>query len=154
MMEKRLSLVLLRHSHSEWNLSNRFTGWSNIPLTETGLTEATAAGRRLKTEGIVFDEAHISVLQRTCPPEQLPATESLADCQQRTLTYWHQTLTPRLLAGARLLIVSHGNTIRGLVIYLEQLDPAAIEKVEIPTTVPLLYHFNNDLELLGKQWLE
>ncbi len=58
-------LVLLRHGHSEWNLSDRFTGWTDIPLTEVGLAEAAAAGRRLAQAGFVFDEVHGSVLLRT-----------------------------------------------------------------------------------------
>jgi len=58
-------VVLLRHGHSEWNLADRFTGWADIPLTEVGLAEAAAAGRRLKQAGYVFDEVHGSVLQRT-----------------------------------------------------------------------------------------
>lgn len=232
-MEKRHHLVLIRHGHSEWNLSNRFTGWSDIPLTETGLNEAAAAGARLAAEGFGFDEAHISVLQRTRqtldtllaaashppipthttwrlnerhygvlqgmnkseifaewgqeksqrwwrgyydrPPaldendtrhprfdplysdlaaQLLPTSESLEECQQRTLPYWHQTLAPHLKAGRRLLIVSHGNTLRALIMHLEQINPAAIEKVEIPSGVPLLYHFNRDLDLVEKQWLE
>lgn len=233
MREKRHHLVLVRHGHSEWNLSNRFTGWSDIPLTETGLIEAAAAGARLTAEGFEFDEAHISVLQRTRqtldtllaaashppipihttwrlnerhygmlqgmnkseifaewgqeksqrwwrgyydrPPaldendprhprfdplyidlaaQLLPASESLEECQQRTLPYWRQTLIPCLQAGRRPLIISHGNTLRALIMHLEQIDPAAIEKVEIPSGVPLLYHFNRDLELVEKQWLE
>ena len=57
-------LVLLRHGHSEWNLTDRFTGWTDIPLTEIGLAEGEAAGRRLKEAGYRFDEVHISVLKR------------------------------------------------------------------------------------------
>lgn len=57
-------LVLLRHGHSEWNLSDRFTGWTDIPLTKTGLAEGIEAGRRLAAAGYRFDEVHISVLQR------------------------------------------------------------------------------------------
>lgn len=232
-MADEYSMVLIRHGHSEWNLSNRFTGWSDIPLTATGLSEAAVAGKRLTTEGLQFDEAHISVLQRTrqtldtlltaaghtpipvhatwrlnerhygllqgmnkseifaewgqeksqrwwrgyydrppalddndprhprfdpiyqgVAPEQLPAAESLEQCQQRTLHYWSQTLAPRVQTGRRLLIVSHGNTLRGLVMHLEQLDPTTIARVEIPSGVPLLYRFSRDLELVEKQWLE
>lgn len=58
-------LVLLRHGHSEWNISNRFTGWTDIILTEQGLAEATQAGRQLAEAGWRFDEVHLSLLQRT-----------------------------------------------------------------------------------------
>lgn len=232
-MKKRFTLVLIRHGHSEWNLSNRFTGWSDIPLTVIGLNEAATAGERLKAEGYEFDEAHISVLQRTRQtldallaaadhkpipvfpswrlnerhygmlqgmnkeeifaawgeessrrwwrgyhdrppalevddprhprfdplyathhPEQLPSSESLEDCQQRTLPYWHQTISPNLQNNRRMVIISHGNTLRGLIMHIEKLDPRAIEKVEIPSGMPLVYHFNSELELIGKEWLE
>jgi 2,3-bisphosphoglycerate-dependent phosphoglycerate mutase len=226
-------VVLLRHGHSEWNLTNRFTGWTDIPLTEVGLAEAAAAGRRLKQAGYVFDEVHGSVLQRTRqtvgallaamdapavplfttwrlnerhygalqgmnkqeifstwgeeasrrwwrgyyeppPPldrddprhprfdplyadldaKDLPASESLRDCQQRTLPYWNEVLVPRLRAGRRLLVVSHGNTLRGLVMHLDGLSAEAMEHVEIPSGVPLVYRFASDLTVMGREWLE
>jgi 2,3-bisphosphoglycerate-dependent phosphoglycerate mutase len=219
-------LVLFRHGHSEWNLTDRFTGWTDIPLTEVGLAEAAAAGRRLAQAGYAFDEVHGSVLQRTrqtaeallaamgtpevplfttwrlnerhygalqgmnkreifstwgeaasrrwwrgyfeppprldwddprhprfdplyaaMAPEELPAGESLRDCQQRTLPYWHEVLVPRLL------VVSHGNTLRGLVMHLDGLSAEAMERVEIPSGVPLVYRFATDLSVVGREWL-
>jgi 2,3-bisphosphoglycerate-dependent phosphoglycerate mutase len=226
-------VVLLRHGHSEWNLANRFTGWTDIPLTAVGLAEAAAAGRRLKRAGYVFDEVHGSVLQRTrqtveallaameapkvplfttwrlnerhygalqgmnkleifstwgeeasrrwwrgyyeppppldrddprhprfdplyadLDPKDLPASESLRDCQQRTLPYWNEVLVPRLRSGRRLLVVSHGNTLRGLVMHLDGLRAEAMERVEIPSGVPLIYRFAPDLSVAGREWLE
>jgi 2,3-bisphosphoglycerate-dependent phosphoglycerate mutase len=226
-------VVLLRHGHSEWNLSDRFTGWTDIPLTAVGLAEADAAGRRLAQAGFAFDEAHGSVLQRTrqtaevllaamgtpevpffatwrlnerhygalqgmnkreifatwgeeasrrwwrgyeapppalelddprhprfdpryaaLAPEQLPASESLRDCQRRTLPYWHEVLVPRLREGRRLLVVSHGNTLRGLVMYLDGISAKAMERVEIPSGVPLVYRFDAAGGVLGREWLE
>jgi len=227
------ALVLLRHGHSEWNLSDRFTGWTDIPLTEVGLAEAATAGRRLAQAGFAFDEVHGSVLQRTrqtaeillaemgtpkvpffaswrlnerhygalqgmnkreifatwgeeasrrwwrgyyepppaldiddprhprfdalyaaLAPEQLPASESLRDCQRRTLPYWHEVLMPRLRAGRRLLVISHGNTLRGLVMHLDGLSAEAMERVEIPSGVPLVYRFDAAGDVLGRGWLE
>jgi len=226
-------LVLLRHGHSEWNLSDRFTGWTDIPLTEVGLAEAAAAGQRLVQAGFVFDEVHGSVLHRTrqtaevllaamgtpevpffatwrlnerhygalqgmnkreifatwgeeasrrwwrgyfepppaldiddprhprfdpryaaLAPEELPASESLRDCQRRTLPYWHEVLVPRLRAGRRLLVISHGNTLRGLVMHLDGLSAEAMERVEIPSGVPLIYRFDATGAVLGREWLE
>jgi 2,3-bisphosphoglycerate-dependent phosphoglycerate mutase len=225
-------VVLLRHGHSEWNLTDRFTGWTDIPLTEVGLAEADAAGRRLAHAGFAFDEVHGSVLQRTRqtaealltamgtpevplfttwrlnerhygalqgmnkheifatwgeadsrrwwrgyfePPPQLdrddprhprfdplyagmnpadlPVGESLRDCQQRMLPYWNDVLVPRLRAGRRLLVVSHGNTLRGLVMHLDGLSAAAMERVEIPSAVPLVVRFASDLAVLERRWL-
>ena len=57
-------LVLLRHGESTWNLENRFTGWVDVDLTETGIEEARSSGRLLKEEGCVFDLAFTSVLKR------------------------------------------------------------------------------------------
>ena len=225
-------MVLFRHGHSEWNLSDRFTGWTDIPLTETGLAEAAAAGRRLAQAGYAFDEVHGSVLQRTrqtveallaamgtpdvplfttwrlnerhygalqgmnkrdifstwgeeasrrwwrgyseppppldrddprhprfdplyagMDPDDLPASESLRDCQRRMLPYWNDVLLPRLRTGRRLLVVSHGNTLRGLVMHLDGLSAEAMERVEIASGVPLVYRFAPDLRVLGHEWL-
>jgi 2,3-bisphosphoglycerate-dependent phosphoglycerate mutase len=225
-------VVFIRHGHSEWNLTDRFTGWADIPLTKTGIAEAATAGRLLAAAGYAFDEAHASLLQRTRqtvevllaaaggldipryetwrlnerhygalqgmnkqaifaawgetlsrrwwrgyfeppPPleendprhprfdplyanldaELLPDTESLRDCQLRTLPYWQEVLAPRLLTGRRLLVASHGNTLRSLVMHLEQITPEVMEQVEIPSGVPLVYRFAPDLEIVGKHWL-
>ncbi len=227
------AIVFIRHGHSEWNLTHRFTGWTDIPLTEVGLAEAEAAGQCLAVAGFGFDEAHISVLQRTrqtaeavlaalgqpevpiyetwrlnerhygalqgmnkdeifaawgetrsrrwwrgyfdppppldaldprhprfdphyadLDPSLLPASESLRDCQLRTLPYWHEVLAPRLLAGHRLLVVSHGNTLRSLVMHLEHISPEAMERIEIPSGIPLVYRLTADLAVLGREWLE
>jgi len=232
MMPPVVYLVLLRHGSSEWNLSDRFTGWTDIPLTQTGYEQAEKAGQCLTAAGITFDEVHISVLSRTrqtaetllaamqhppipyhaswrlnerhygqlqgkdkgeifaawgetnyrcwwrgyfdpppalelddprhpcfdplfadIEPVLLPRSESLHDCQQRLLPWWHETASPALAAGRRLLVVSHGNTLRSLVMHLDSIDPEAIEKVEIPSGVPLVYHFNQAFEVIGKEWL-
>jgi 2,3-bisphosphoglycerate-dependent phosphoglycerate mutase len=225
-------IVLIRHGNSEWNLSGRFTGWTEIPLTEAGIAQAAQAGERLAKAGLMFDEVHTSVLHRTgqtaesllaamrhppiphhaawrlnerhygqlqgmskheiftawgeenyrrwwrgyfepppaldlddprhprfdarykdLAPEQLPRSESLSDCQCRLLPYWQEVLAPRIAAGQRLLIVSHGNTLRSLVMHLDRIAPDAVEKVEIPSGVPLVYRFNTSLEVIGKEWL-
>jgi 2,3-bisphosphoglycerate-dependent phosphoglycerate mutase len=232
-MQPTVHLVLVRHGNSEWNLSGRFTGWTDIPLTEAGITQAAQAGERLAAAGLTFDEVHTSVLHRTgqtaesllaamrhppiphhttwrlnerhygqlqgmskheiftawgeenyrrwwrgyfepppaldlddprhprfdacykdLAPEQLPRSESLSDCQRRLLPYWQEVLAPRIAAGQRLLIVSHGNTLRSLVMHLDRVAPEDIERVEIPSGVPLVYRFNSELEVTGKEWLE
>lgn len=225
-------LVLIRHARSDWNQSNRFTGWADIPLTEHGLNEAAAAGRHLADEGIEFDEVHTSVLCRSqqtadsvlaavkhrivprhaswrlnerhygqlqglykeeiiaawgeqnarrwwrgyfdapppldmndprhprfdslytgIDPALLPCSESLLDCQLRLLPYWHEVLMPSLVKNLSALVVSHGNTIRSLVMHLEQIAPDAIEKVEIPSGTPLIYWFNEKFEVVKREWL-
>ncbi len=226
-------VVFLRHGHTEWNRTERFTGWTDIDLSEEGTSEAVDAGRRLAEAGYRFDEAHVSVLRRTrqtaeallraagqaevsiheswrlnerhygalqglhkpeifaawgeerarrwwrgyaepppalarddprhprfdalystLDPAELPAAESLSDCQRRVLPYWQGEVVPRLRAGRRLLIVSHGNTLRSLVMHLEQIGPEAMEHLEIASGVPLVYRFSAGLEVLGRAWLE
>lgn len=226
------TLVLLRHSHSDWNLSNRFTGWTDIHLTDKGLQEAAHVGRILAANGFQFDEVHVSVLQRTrqtadalleaaghrtipCfsswrlnerhygqlqgldkqaifnywgevqsrrwwrgyyepPPgldaddprhprfdalyqelrsDVLPCAESLQQCQNRLLPYWHGVLDPKIRKGSRLLVISHGNTLRCLRMYLDGLDAEAVEKLEIPPAVPLIYRFNEAMNVVGIETL-
>jgi 2,3-bisphosphoglycerate-dependent phosphoglycerate mutase len=225
--------VFIRHGQSEWNRTDRFTGWTDIDLNPVGVAEAAAAGRRLAAAGFAFDEAHVSLLRRTrhtaetllaaggwqgvpihaswrlnerhygalqgmvkreifaawgeeksrrwwrgyhepppaladedprhprhdpryrdLDPALLPATESLHDCQRRALPYWNEILLPRIAAGRRLLIVSHGNTLRGLVMHLDGISAADMEHVEIPSGVPLVYRFSRDLGSSCREWLE
>lgn len=226
-------LVLLRHGHSDWNLSGRLTGWTDILLTQVGLDEAAAAGRRLSAAGYGLEEVHCSALRRTRqsaealleslgipappireswrlnerhygqlqgmtrpqilarwgeaqwrrwwrgyydrPPELsredprhprfsplyrhldpalLPAAESLQDCQRRLLPYWRESLLPRVAAGRRVLVVSHGNTLRALVMHLDRITPQAMEQVEIPSGVPLIYRLTAGGRPLGREWLD
>ncbi len=84
----------------------------------------------------------------------MPCSESLEDCQRRLLPYWHEVLAPRIAANQRLLVVSHGNTIRSLVMVLEEIAPESIDKVEITPSMPLIYRFNNALEVVGRDWLD
>ncbi len=225
-------VVLIRHGHSDWNLTHRLTGWTDIPLSLVGLDEAAGAGRTLGAAGFGIDEVHVSFLKRTrqtadamlaamaapttpvhatwrlnerhygalqgmtrpeiqahwgdaqsrrwwrgyldpppalapddprhpchdllyagLDPVLLPATESLRDCQVRTLPYWHEVLSPRIAAGRRLLVVSHGNTLRALVMHLDGIGAEAMELVEIPSGVPLIYRLGPDLRVLGREWL-
>lgn len=225
-------LVLIRHGSSEWNLSGRFTGWTDIDLGEQGHAQAVAAGRVLAQAGIRFDAVHTSVLRRTVqtadsllaamqhppiprhatwrlnerhygqlqgknkgeifaawgeqnyrrwwrgyyepppalemddprhprfdplcadiPPELLPRSESLQDCQQRLLPWWEDEVLPALKQGKHLLVVSHGNTLRSLVMHLDRIAPADVEKVEIPSGKPLVYRFDSGGEVVGKEWL-
>ncbi len=232
-MQAERVLVMIRHGNSDWNLSSRFTGWTDIPLNEKGVDQAAAAGRRIAAEGLEFDEVHTSVLQRTLQtadsllaetsrthipryscwrlnerhygqlqglnkqeifaiwgeqrsrrwwrgyfeppppldmedprhprfdplyselePSLLPCSESLSDCQRRLLPYWNEILAPRIADKVGLLVISHGNTLRSMVMHLEKIDPAAIEKVEIPSGVPLVYRFDEKLEVVGREWME
>ncbi len=222
------TLVVLRHGQSTWNLDNRFTGWTDVDLTEQGEEEARSAGRLMKAEGFVFDVVHTSLLLRairtaeialaemglhwlpvvrnwrlnerhygalqglnkketaerhgkdqvhvwrrsydTPPPpleesderhprfdprygflapEQLPATECLADVVERMLPYWYDSVVPALRAGSRPLIVAHGNSLRALVKHLDGIGDDEIPSLNIPTGRPLVYELDDDLRPTG-----
>ena len=225
-------LVLLRHGQSTWNLENRFTGWTDVGLTEQGMEEAHSAGKLLREGGYVFDAAYTSVLRRAIKtlwvtleelgqewlpvtrawqlnerhygalqglnksetaekfgeaqvkiwrrsydipppalepdderhlrfdpryaaltPEQLPATESLKITLERVLPYWHATLVPAIQSGQRLLLVAHGNSIRALVKYLDNVSEAEITELNIPTGVPLVYELNDEMKPITHYYL-
>jgi len=225
-------LVLVRHGQSVWNLENRFTGWTDVGLTELGRAEALEAGKLLSEGGYVFDVAYTSVLKRaihtlwiilqemnlewipvtnawqvnerhygalqglnksemaekygeeqvkiwrrsydvpppalewtderhprfdaryaSLSPEQLPATESLKITLERVLPYWHSTLAPVIKSGKRVIVAAHGNSIRALVKYLDQISDAAIPEVNIPTGLPLVYEFDEDLKPIRNYYL-
>ncbi|MGH2364030.1 MAG: 2,3-bisphosphoglycerate-dependent phosphoglycerate mutase [Chloroflexota bacterium] len=202
------TLCLLRHGQSQWNRENRFTGWVDVPLTETGREEARRAGRALRSAGLRFDLAYTSVLSRaeetlrialaeleqsTLPvardealnermygdlqglnkaetaakfgDEQVhlwrrsydvppPNGESLKDTQARTLPYFRAHIRPALAAGRNVLVAAHGNSLRAIVMELEQLTPEQIVKVEIPTGVPWVYQLDSELAIVSKHMLE
>jgi 2,3-bisphosphoglycerate-dependent phosphoglycerate mutase len=217
-------LVLVRHGQSTWNLENRFTGWTDVGLTELGRQEASAGGRLLLEKGYTFDIAFTSVLKRAIhtlniiqevmdldwmpvfrawqlnerhygalqglnksemaekfgeqqvkiwrrsydvpppalklsdkrhprfdrrykelTPHEQPATESLKITLERVLPYWHSTLAPMITTGRRVLIVAHGNSIRAMVKYLDEIPDQEITELNIPTGIPLVYELNQDL---------
>jgi 2,3-bisphosphoglycerate-dependent phosphoglycerate mutase len=225
-------IVLLRHGQSEWNLSNRFTGWTDVNLTDQGESEARAAGRLLREEGFEFDLFYTSVLKRairtmwlameeldqawvpvirdwrlnerhygglqglnkaetaekhgeeqvkiwrrsydTPPPpleesderypgkdrryaalskDQLPLTESLKDTVARFVPYWESTIAPDVKAGKRICIVAHGNSLRALVKYLDDISEEEILGLNIPTGIPLLYELDEDLKPISSRYL-
>ncbi|MFN3414799.1 MAG: 2,3-diphosphoglycerate-dependent phosphoglycerate mutase [Caldimonas sp.] len=225
-------LVLIRHGESTWNLENRFTGWTDVELTPTGVEQARQAGRLLKEAGYDFDVAYTSVLKRaiwtlwhvldqmdrtwlpvvnswrlnerhygalqglnkadmarqygdeqvliwrrsydTPPPaldpndprgqrndiryarlrpEEIPLTECLKDTVARVLPYWNETLAPAIRAGQRLVIAAHGNSIRALVKYLDNISDSDIVGVNIPNGIPLVYELDVDLKPIRSYYL-
>ncbi|WP_339910957.1 2,3-diphosphoglycerate-dependent phosphoglycerate mutase [Symmachiella dynata] len=225
-------VVLLRHGESQWNLENRFTGWTDVDLTEAGIGQASGAGKILKEQGFTFDQAYTSVLKRairtlwlaldemdlmwipverdwrlnerhygdlqglnkaetakkfgdeqvlvwrrsydTPPPpldpgdercpgndrryanlsaEQLPLTECLKDTVERVMPYWHETIAPAIKAGKKLIIVAHGNSLRALVKYLDDVSEEDIVGLNIPTGVPLVYELDENLKPIRHEYL-
>jgi 2,3-bisphosphoglycerate-dependent phosphoglycerate mutase len=225
-------LVLVRHGQSVWNLENRFTGWTDVGLTEQGVQEAINAGRMLSDQGYQFDIAFTSVLKRAIktlwiileemnlewlpvinawqlnerhygalqglnkaemavkygeaqvklwrrsydvpPPaldwddprhprfdpryasltrEQLPSCESLKDTVNRMLPYWFSTIVPTIKSGKRVLISAHGNSLRALVKYLDNISDEEIVELNIPTGIPLVYELDQELKPITHYYL-
>jgi len=86
-------------------------------------------------------------------PNQLPLTESLKDTVARFLPYWHETIAPDIKAGKRVLIAAHGNSLRALVKFLDNVSEQEIVELNIPTGIPLVYQLNDDLKPLQKFYL-
>ncbi len=225
-------LVLLRHGESTWNRENRFTGWTDVDLSERGRAEAQEAGRLLREGGYAFDIAYTSVLKRAIrtlwlsldvldlmwipvekswrlnerhygalqglnkaetaakhgeaqtkiwrrsydipppplapddprspardpryaglKPSELPLTETLKDTVARFLPYWHGTIAPSIQSGKRVVIAAHGNSLRALVKYLDNISEADIVELNIPTGIPLVYELNADLTPIRHHYL-
>lgn len=83
-------------------------------------------------------------------PEQLPATECLADVVERMLPYWYDAIIPDLRAGNSVLVVAHGNSLRALVKHLEDISDEEIPDLNIPTGVPRVYELGDDLRPIGE----
>ena len=86
-------------------------------------------------------------------PNELPLTESLKDTVARFMPYWHSAIAPDIRAGKKVLIAAHGNSLRALVKYLDNMSEEAIVEVNIPTATPLVYVLNEDLKPLQKFYL-
>ncbi|HDP77885.1 MAG TPA: 2,3-diphosphoglycerate-dependent phosphoglycerate mutase [Mesotoga infera] len=225
-------LVLVRHGESTWNKENRFTGWTDVDLSEKGREEAKKAGKVLKADGYDFDLAYTSVLKRAIrtlwyimdemdfmwipvirdwrlnerhygalqglnkaetaakhgeeqvkiwrrsydiqPPaleesderfpghdpkyrslsdEELPRTECLKDTVARFLPLWKNEISTEIRSGKKVLIVAHGNSLRALVKYLDNIPDDEIVGLNIPTGIPLVYELNDDLKPIEHYYL-
>jgi 2,3-bisphosphoglycerate-dependent phosphoglycerate mutase len=225
-------VVLLRHGESDWNRENRFTGWTDIDLSDKGRAEARTAGELLRSLGYTFDRAFTSVLRRairtlwivldemdlmwipverswrlnerhygalqgldkgemaarfgeaqvkiwrrsydvrppaldptdprvpgTDPryrdlaPSEVPLAECLKDTVARFLPYWHGTIGPAIRSGERVIIAAHGNSLRALVKYLDDVSERDIVELNIPTGIPLVYELDADLKPIAHQYL-
>ena len=228
-----IKLVLVRHGESTWNKENRFTGWTDVPLSEEGERYAKIAGKLLYENGFDFDIAYISVLKRAIdslnliieqmkdsdliikrsyklnerhygalqglnkdemkekygekqvqlwrrsydvkPPQltvddprypgndelyrnidkkDLPLCESLEDTEKRVVSYYEEEIKPNILAGKSVIIVAHGNSLRGLIKYIDNISDEDIVSLEIPTGIPLIYELDDNLKPIRHYYLE
>ena len=228
-----IKLVLVRHGQSMWNLENRFTGWTDIELSEQGIKEAKEAGKVLKEKGFEFDVAYTSVLKRANdtlnyileelnekdipikkswklnerhygalqglnkdetrakygeeqvllwrrssdvrPPElsvdderypgndikykelskdELPTTENLIDTIKRVIDYWNSDIKKDLEDRKRVIIAAHGNSLRGLIKYLDSMTDEEIMKLELQTGNPICYELDDNLKPIKHYYLK
>ena len=228
-----IKLVLVRHGQSMWNLENRFTGWTDVELSEQGIKEAKEAGKVLKEKGFGFDVAYTSVLKRANdtleyileelgeqdipvkkswrlnerhygalqglnkdetkekygaeqvllwrrstdvrPPElskdderypgndpkyselkenELPTTENLIDTIERVMVYWNSDIVKDLEEGKRVIIAAHGNSLRGLIKYLDNMTDEEVIKLELQTGNPICYELDDNLKPIRHYYLK
>lgn len=228
-----IKLVLVRHGQSMWNLENRFTGWTDVELSEQGIKEAKEAGKVLKEKGYGFDVAYTSVLKRSNdtleyileelgeqdipvkkswrlnerhygalqglnkdetkekygeeqvllwrrstdvrPPalskdderypgndskyselkeNELPTTENLIDTIERVMVYWNSDIVKDLEAGKRVIIAAHGNSLRGLIKYLDNMTDEEVIKLELQTGNPICYELDDNLRPIRHYYLK
>ena len=228
-----IKLVLVRHGQSVWNLENRFTGWTDVCLSEQGVKEAIEAGKVLKEKGFTFDMAFTSVLKRATdtlehilkelgeenipihyswrlnerhygalqglnkdetrqkygeeqvhlwrrsaevrPPalskdderypghdpkykdlteDELPLTENLVDTIKRVVVYWESDIKKEIAANKKVIIVAHGNSLRGLIKYLDELSDEEVMNLELETGNPICYELDDDLKPIKHYYLK
>ena len=226
-------LVLVRHGESVWNKENRFTGWTDVDLSEDGYLQAKKAGGILKRNGYNFDAAYTSVLKRSIktlhiileeldqlwipedkswrmnerfygalqglnkaeiaakygeeqvhkwrrdpnehPPaidkdddrypgndlryqhlteRELPLTENLSETMNRVLPYWHETVMPALRQNKKVIIAGHGNSLRALIRYIDNLTDEQVTNLDIPTAQPWVFELDDQLNSLNHYYLE
>ncbi len=225
-------IVFLRHGESVWNKENRFTGWTDVELSERGIEESHNSGKILKDLGYSFDIAYTSVLKRAIhtlwivleemdlmwipvvrswrlnerhygalqglyksktaeekgedqvfiwrrsfdippppleksderypgidpkykdlKPEDIPATECLKDTIARVMPYWNNEIIPAIKAGKRILIAAHGNSLRAIVKYLDNISDEKIPHLNIPTGFPLVYELDEEFKPIKHYYL-
>jgi len=102
------------------------------------------------------DPRHPKFDRRYCdvPRDRLPSSESLKNVSDRVVPFWEERIAPEIRSGRRVLVVSHGNTLRALVKHLDRISDDGISNVEIPTGVPLLYQLDSQLRPLGRRLLQ
>ncbi|MGZ3757459.1 MAG: 2,3-diphosphoglycerate-dependent phosphoglycerate mutase [Mucilaginibacter sp.] len=226
-------IVLIRHGESVYNFENRFTGWTDVDLSEVGRFQAKKAGEVLKKYEYNFDVGFCSVLKRSIksldiildeldylwipvqkswrlnerfygalqglnkeetaakygveqvqlwrrdpnahPPaitkederypgrdprykdlteRELPLTENLSETMTRVLPFWNETIIPAMRKNQKVIICAHGNSLRALIKYIDNLTDEEVTQLEIPTAVPWVYELDEGLNRIRHYYLE
>jgi len=170
-----MELVFIRHGFSEWNAKNLFTGWRDVNLTERGVEEAKAAGKKLFEKGYEFDiaftsrrsydisppdldpkdpnSAHNDRRYANIPSDVVPNAENLKLTLERALPFWEDQIAPAMLSGKRVLVVAHGNSLRALAKHIIGISDAEIMDFEIPTGQPLVLKLDDKLNYVEHYYL-
>jgi 2,3-bisphosphoglycerate-dependent phosphoglycerate mutase len=226
-------LILVRHGESVWNKEDRFTGWTDVGLSDNGYIQAKKAGALLKQHGYTVDVGFTSVLKRAIqtldiileeldqlwvpvqkswrlnerfygalqglnkaetaakygaeqvhkwrrdpnenpPPitkdderypghdlryknlteRELPLTENLSKTMERVLPYWNEIIVTVMRNHQKVIIVAHGNSLRALIKYIDNLTDEEVTNLEIPTGIPLIYELDDQLNRIQHYYLE
>lgn len=226
-------LVLIRHGESIWNRENRFTGWTDVDLSDEGVQQAKKAGQLLKKHQYNFDYGFTSVLKRSIktlhfileeldhlwipvqkswrlnerfygalqglnkdetiakygleqvqkwrrdtnehPPaitrdderypgfdqryktlteREIPLTENLSETMDRVLPFWNEIIVPVIRQNQKVIICAHGNSLRALIKYMDNLSDEDVARLEIPTAVPWVYELDEGLNRIRHYYLE
>ena len=226
-------LVLIRHGESVWNQEDRFTGWTDVALSDKGKQQAVDAGEILKTNGYNFDIGFTSVLKRSIitlhiildqmdqlwipvekswrlnerfygalqglnktetiakfggeqvhkwrrdphehPPaiteqderfpghylryndltyRELPLTENLSETMTRALPFWHESIVPAIRQNQKVVICAHGNSLRALIQYIDNLTDDEVTQLDIPTGQPVVYELDAKLNRIQHYYLQ
>jgi 2,3-bisphosphoglycerate-dependent phosphoglycerate mutase len=149
--------------HRSWRLNERhYGGLQGLNKAETAAQHGEAQVKIWRRSYDIpppplteEDPRHPSHDRRyaSLTPKQLPLAESLKDTVTRFLPYWHETIAPDIKAGKRVLIAAHGNSLRALVKFLDNVSEQEILELNIPTGIPLVYQLNSDLKPLQKFYL-
>lgn len=225
-------LVLVRHGESQWNKENRFTGWTDVDLSEKGIEEAKKGGKVLKDHNFNFKYCYTSYLKRAIKtlnfileemdllwlpvektwrlnekhygnlqglnkaetavkygeeqvhvwrrsydvppapladddprnpkydpryqeltPQELPLTEALKNTVDRIVPYWETEIRESLKKHNEILVAAHGNSLRGIVKYLKNIGDQEIVGLNLPTGIPYIFEFDDELNLLNDYFL-
>src|SRR5258705_88337 len=141
-------LVLLRHGESTWNQKNRFTGWTDVDLSERSYDIPPPPLTGDDPRPPARDPRYAALSSA-----ELPLTETLKDTVARFLPYWHATIAPSIKSGKRVIVAAHGNSLRALVKYLDNIDERTIVELNIPTGIPLVYELDDDLRPIRHYYL-
>jgi 2,3-bisphosphoglycerate-dependent phosphoglycerate mutase len=147
---------VLERAIKTYEIAAEVAGFKNLPvekdkaLNERMYGDLQGLNKDEMRKKFGAEQVHIWRRSFNVPP---PNGESLKDTAERVLPYWRSHIEPDLKAGKNILVVAHGNSLRALIMHLDNLTGDEVVKLEIPTGVPILYEFDKDLKVVNKKEL-